>query len=418
MSTHVRTLIIGAGQAGLAFSRCLTEAGREHLLLDRGRVAERWRSERWDSFRLLTPNWQTRLPGYRYTGPDPDGFMTGAEVVDFFAGYAGSFAAPVHTGVAVTALDPTSSGWVARAQDGEEFHAAEVVVATGHYDRPAIPSLASELPGDVHQLHTGTYRNPGQLPSGAVLVVGTGPSGQQIADELARAGRRVYIATGHHRPLPRRYRGQDVYWWMDRIGMLRRTIDSLPPTASPQTAPSVVLAGESKDLNLHRLARHGVVIAGRLTGIGDGQVHFAADLPDRLAEADHNADRLHTAVDDYVRRHGVDAPPPDPAGPAEAPWARSAPRRLGLRTHGITTVLWATGYRRDFSWVNAPVFDTDDEPIQRRGITAAAGLYFLGLRWMYRRNSNFIDGVAADAAHLAAHLVGGRADDRLGVLVG
>ena len=418
MSTHVRTLIIGAGQAGLALSRCLTEASREHLMLDRGRVAERWRSERWDSFRLLTPNWQTRLPGYRYTGSDPDGFMTGAEVVDFFTGYARSFAAPVHTGVTVTTLDPTPSGWVARARDGEEFHASEVVVATGHYDRPAIPSLASELPNDVHQLHTGAYRNPGELPSGAVLVVGSGPSGQQIADELARAGRRVYIATGHHRPLPRRYRGRDVYWWMDRIGMLRRTIDSLPSTASPQNAPSVVLAGGVKDLNLHRLAEHGVVIAGRLADIGDGKVHFAADLPDRLAEADYNGERLRTVVDDYIRRYGVDAPPPDAAPPTKAAWAHAAPRRLDLRTHGITSVLWATGYRRDFSWVNAPVFDVDDEPIQRRGITPAAGLYFLGLRWMYRRNSNFIDGVAADAAHLAAQLVGRRVDEPLGVLVG
>lgn len=409
MANHVRTLIIGAGQAGLALSRCLTDLDHEHLVLDRGRVAERWRSERWDSFRLLTPNWYTRLPGYHYTGPEPDGFMPGPEVVDFFSAYARSFQAPVLTGVDVTSVEPAPDGWRAGTRDGVRFHAANVVVATGHYDRIAIPSVADRLPASVHQLHTSEYRNPRQLPNGGVLVVGSGPSGQQIADELAVAGRQVYLAVGHHRPLPRRYRGRDVYWWMDRMGMLHRKIDSLPDPAASRNAPSGVLSGEPRDLNLRRLAADGVIVAGRLVGVSGRQVHFAADLPDRMAEADHNVERLRAAVDDYVRRTGADALRVDRQGPAPATWVATAPRRLDLERARISTVIWATGFRRDYSWVNAPVFDADDEPMQRRGVTAAAGLYFLGLRWMYRRSSNLIGGVGADATYLVEQLVADRA---------
>ncbi|MGH8824189.1 MAG: NAD(P)-binding domain-containing protein, partial [Jiangellaceae bacterium] len=325
MTIRVQTLIVGAGQAGLAISRCLTTLGHDHLLVDRGHVAERWRTERWDSFTLLTPNWQTRLPGFRYTGHDPAGFMTRDEVVGFLSSYARSFDAPVRTGVTVTGVDPAPPGWIARTDSGR-YHATNVVVATGHYDRPAVPAVAADLPRGVHQLHTTDYRNPEQMPPGAVLVVGAGPSGQQIADELACAGRQVFLAVGHHRPLPRRYRGHDVYWWMDRIGMLDRTVDSLPEPGASRRAPSVVLAGEERDLNLHRLVAHGVVPTGRLSAADGGRVHFDDDLPIRLAEADRNVRRLQDAVDEYVERHGVDAPVEDAVPPASTAWAHQAPR--------------------------------------------------------------------------------------------
>lgn len=401
MTIRTRTLIIGAGQAGLALSRCLTVLDHEHLLVDRGRVAERWRSERWDSFRLLTPNYQTRLPGHRYAGCDPDGFMDRRQIVDFFDDYARSFSPPVHTGVTVASATPAGNCWLVDTDEGLRFRADNVVVATGNYDRPAIPDMASALPTGIRQIHTTAYRNPDALPDGAVLVVGSGPSGQQIADELVHAGRRVYLATGRHRPLPRRYRGQDVYWWMDHMGMLDRTVDSLPAPTATRHAPSVVLAGEARDMHLRRLVASGVVPAGRLTGIDGQHAYFAGDLAERLAEADHNVSRLRGAVDDYVRQTGLTAPVEDPPPPAPAPWAVKAPRRLDLRAASVTTVVWATGQRRDYSWVNAPVFDSDDEPMQRRGVTPAAGLYFLGLRWMYRRKSNSIDGVGDDAEHLA-----------------
>lgn len=414
MTTRVQTLIVGAGQAGLAISQVLTTLGHDHLLVDRGHVGERWRTERWDSFTLLTPNWQTRLPGFRYTGSDPAGFMTRDQVVGFLSRYARTFEAPVRAGVTVTGVDPAPPGWIVRTDVGR-IHATNVVVATGHYDRPAIPAMAAGLPAQVHQLHTSAYRNPEQLPSGAVLVVGAGPSGQQIAAELACAGRQVYIAVGHHRPLPRRYRGQDAYWWMDRMGMLERTVDSLREPKSPRRAPSVVLAGGERDLNLYRLVEHGVVPTGRLSAIDRGHVRFDDDLPARLAEADLNVRRLRDAVDAYVEQYGVDAPVEDISPPAPAIWAHRSPRSLDLARAGVSTVVWATGYGRDYSWINAPVFDAEGEPIQRRGVTAAPGLSFLGLRWQYRRKSNFIDGVGDDATYLADVIASAAPDMRAAV---
>lgn len=402
MTARVRTLIVGAGQAGLALSYCLTQVGHDHAILDGGRVAERWRSERWDSFSLLTPNWLTRLPGWRYAGPDPEGFMDRDQVVGFFEAYARSFAAPVQSGITVTAVDPATEGegWLVRTTRGT-WSADNVVLATGHYDRPAIPALAQALPTHIHQLHSRDYRNPHQLPLGAVLVVGAGPSGQQIADELARAGHPTYIAVGRHRPLPRRFRGRDVYDWMDRIGMLDRTVDTLPDVRASRRAPSVVLSGDGDDLNLRRLARHGVMPLGHLEAFDGARLHFAGDLATRLSEADNHPLRLATAVEEYVRRSGDPAPREDYRPPDLPTWALTAPRHLHLQAAGIQTVVWATGFRRDYSWVNAPVFDDEGEPVQQRGATAAPGLYFLGLRWMYRRSSNFIDGVGKDAAHLA-----------------
>lgn len=405
MSNHVRTLIIGAGQAGLALSRCLTDRGHEHLLLERGRIAERWRSQRWDSFRLLTPNWLTRLPGYRYRGDDPDGFMTRSEVVEFFDDYARSFHPPVRSGVDVTGVEPAARGWLVRVDGRAPYRADNVVIATGHYGRNYVPAeLAPRLPASVHQLHSSAYRDPAQLPDGAVVVVGSGPSGQQIADELAIAGRRVYLAVGRHRPRPRRYRGHDVYWWLDRMGMLDRTVDTLSSPAATRNAPSGVLAGESRDLNLRRLAARGVVPTGRLVGVDGTRLSFAGDLPDRLAEADHSLEQVLTKIDEYIQRSGRAAPPSDHADPAPAPWAELAPRRLDLTQCRASTVIWATGYRRDYSWIDAPVFDADHEPVHRRGVTPAPGLNFLGLRWQYRRKSNLIDGVGADAEFLAEHL--------------
>jgi putative flavoprotein involved in K+ transport len=403
MSIHVDTVIIGAGQAGLALSRLLTEQHQEHVVLERGHVGERWRSERWDSFRLLTPNWQARLPGYRYEGPDTDGFMDKESVVRFFEDYAASFDAPVRTGVTVTSVSPDGPYWAVQTDQGD-YRAHNVVVATGHMDLPKIPAAASEVPPSVMQLHSSLYRNPDQLPQGGVLVVGAGPSGQQIARELAAAGRRVVIAAGRHRTLPRRYRGHDVYWWMERLGMLQRTVDSLPdPGEAARTRSSVLTAG-ADDLDLRVLAAEGVVPTGRFVGIHGSVVEFAGDLACTITEADDNRERLKDLVDDYVERTAMDAPTEARTPPAIPTWAECAPRFLDLNHVGIGTVVWATGYGRSYGWVEADVFDAEGEPIHRRGVTDAPGLYFLGLRWLYRRNSGFIDGVGADAAFLAGHL--------------
>lgn len=406
---HTQTLIIGAGQAGLALSRCLTEAGHDHVLVERGRVAERWHSERPDSFRLLTPNWLTRLPGFRYDGSDPDGFMDRDEVTRFFDAYAASFDPPVHTGVTVTAVDREPGGGWRVTTDRGTWRAVNVVVATGHMDRPAVPASSRELPPEVTQVHSSRYRNPEQLPDGRVVVVGAGPSGQQIADELARAGRRVVLAAGGHRALPRRYRGRDVYAWMLELGLLDRTVDSLPdPAGAPRSTRSGVLEGGEQDLDLRRLHRNGVVVAGRLLGMADSRLVFGDGLAADLAAADANASRLRAMVDAHVRAVGLDVPDEPWATPAVPEWAFDGPSDLHLTRAHVAAVVWATGYGRDWSWIHAPVFDDHGHPVHRRGITAEPGLCFLGLRWLYRRDSGFIDGVGRDAAHLAEHLVAGR----------
>jgi putative flavoprotein involved in K+ transport len=383
----VNTVIVGAGQAGLSLSNRLTALGHEHVVLERGDVADRWRTERWDSFRLLTPNWQTRLPGYRYDGPQPDGFMAKDEVVAYFDRYARSFAAPVLTGVTVQAIRADRGRWTVDTTSGR-FDARVVVIATGHYATPTLPRIADALAPSVQQLTPAGYPNPAALADGAVLVVGSGPSGQQIAGELARA---------------------DACRWLERTGALDRTIDTVDDPVAAVRAPSVVLAGGTRDLHLRRIVAEGVVALGHLTAADAGCLSFADDLPRTLANADAHHARFRAQVDEHIARAGQWAPRGVSAYESDVPaWALDAPRRLDVRREQLGTVVWATGYRRDYSWVHADVFDSRGEPVQRRGVTAAPGLVFLGLRFMYRRNSNFIDGVGADAAYLAEHITGAR----------
>ena len=399
MNASVGTVVIGAGQAGLAMSRCLSDRGLPHVVLERGAVANSWDTQRWESFRLLSPNWQTRLPGHRYTGPDPHGFMTGAEVVEFLQGYARSFGAPVHTGVEVLRVRPGPAGWRVQTNAGA-IDADAVVVATGDLARPRLPETAAALPPGLGALHAGDYRRPTQLPAGAVLVVGAGPSGQQIARELAAAGRRVHLAVGRHKCLPRRYRGRDAYWWMDRTGMLARTVDSLPG-GTPGRTPNAVLAGGTRDLDVPALVAEGVVAHGRLRAVRGGVAEFGDGLQETLAQARGNADRFRTAVDAFVAAHGLDVPEEDVPAFAQVP---AGPRHLDLLAAGVTTVVWAAGFRRDLSFVDAPILDGSGTPRHRRGVTDAPGLFLLGLRWQHRRSSSFLDGVGADAEFLAEHI--------------
>ena len=404
MTASVGTVVIGAGQAGLAMSRCLSDRGLPHVVLERGAVANSWDTQRWESFRLLSPNWQTRLPGHSYPGRDPDGFMTGAEVVDFLRGYARSFDAPVHTGVEVLRVRPGphrsgTAGWRVETDAGV-LDADDVVVATGDLARPRVPAISAAVPPGVRQLHAGDYRRPDRLPAGAVLVVGAGPSGQQIARELAAAGRRVHLAVGRHKCLPRRYRGRDAYWWMDRTGMLARTVDSLPG-GKPGRTPNAVLAGGTRDLDVPALVAEGVTAHGRLHDVRGGVAEFADDLPATVEQARGNVDRFRTAVDAFVAAHGLDVPE-EPA-PEDAP-VPPGPRRLDLAGAGVTAVVWATGFSRDLSFVDAPILDRTGTPRHHRGVTDAPGLFLLGLRWQHRRSSSFLDGVGADAQFLAERI--------------
>ena len=409
MNESIETVVVGGGQAGLAISYMLTQAGQEHLVLERGQVAERWRSERWDSLTLLTPSWMTRVPGYQYAGPAPDGFMARAEVVHLFENYAASFGTPIRTATAVTALrvkDGSPRYLVVTADSTLE--AKNVVIATGPFQRPAVPAVAAELPADIYQVHSSRYRNPAQLPSGAVVVVGTGSSGPQIAEELHRDGRPVYLSVGRHRLRSRHYRGRDSFWWMQEMGSLDVTANNSPSPETGRGPRGAMLTGVDggHDLSPRLLAAQGVQLVGHVRGVRNTTVSIAPDLAANLAAGDATLVAFRQSIDEYIRRAGIDAPTEDdrdgdsgPQGVAGAPI-----QELALRGRGITSVVWATGFRDDFGWVQLPIFDEAGEPVHRRGVTACRGVYFLGRSWLHTQKSSFIYGMNEDATYLAEQL--------------
>jgi putative flavoprotein involved in K+ transport len=409
--TRTDTIIIGGGQAGLAMSRCLTARGVDHLVLERGRVAERWRSERWDSLRLLTPNWMTRLPGWRYSGPDMDGFMAADEVAAFLDGYARSFAAPVLGGTEVTELARSPRGYRIATSRGV-FEASAVVIATGQCDRPHVPAFASGLPDAVEQITPTAYRGPEALARAGVLVVGASATGVQLAHEIHASGRPVTLSVSRHTRLPRTYRGRDIMWWLDRSGVLTERWDEVDDIERARAQPSLQLVGrpDRRAIDLGTLSEIGVRLVGRTTGVDGSQVAFADDLADRIARTDDKLRRLLERIDGFI------AASREPAGPKEtiAPLSlNSAAPCLDLSAEGIATVVWASGYRRNYGWLKVPVLDGAGEIRHDGGLTAAPGLYVLGLRFLRRRKSSFIDGVGIDAEELSAHLLGFLNQNRL-----
>jgi putative flavoprotein involved in K+ transport len=398
----IDTVVIGAGHAGLATSRCLTDAGREHVVLDRARLAESWRSSRWDSLRLLTPNWMTRLPGWRYKGPDSEGFMTAAELTDYLDAYARSFGAPVQTWTAVTDVSSLAAGYRVTTTQGS-WLARNVVMATGA--RPHVPDVATSLDPAIRQIHTSRYRNPDQLPAGGVLVVGASASGAQIAAELRQAGREVVLAIGAHTRMPRRYRGIDIMWWLEQIGVLGRTIDQVRNPRLARREPSIQLRGgaSTEDLNLATLNDAGVVMSGRLTGADGHQVRFGDDLPVTVAAAESRLERTLAQVDRFIESAGLEGEvlPKPSMRPVRV--ASQLPA-MDLKAAGISTVVWATGFRHGYPWLRVPVLDRRGDVEQYQGITTAPGLYVIGQRFMHRRDSSFIDGARHDARTICEHI--------------
>jgi putative flavoprotein involved in K+ transport len=400
-------VIVGGGQAGLAISRCLADHGVEHVVLERGRIGERWLSERWSSLRLLTPNWQTRLPGFQYDGTDPDGYMTAAEVAALLDRYARSFAAPVETGTTVDHLERASHGFEVRTNRGT-WQSGAVVIATGYCDRPATPPWAGSLSDEWYQLTPDRYRRAADLPPGGVLVVGASATGIQLAHEIREAGRAVCIAAGHHTRVPRRYRGLDVLWWLDRMGVLDERVEDVHNIGQSIAQPSFQLVGrpDGWTIDLSVLQSAGVVVAGRLIGIADGVAHFDDSLVATTVAADVKLAGLLRRIDRFIEVTGIDAPGARLDGFAPL-WSRfiDTTPQIDLRASGIRTVLWATGYRRAYPWLKVPgVLDRRGELKHEGGVTPVAGLYVLGLQFQRRRNSSFIDGVGRDAAALAVHL--------------
>ncbi len=403
MAAWSETVIVGGGHAGLALSYHLGRFGRPHVILERGRVAERWRSERWDSLMFQFPNWSLRLPGHEYRGDRPDGFATRDEVIAFIERYRELVNAPVRTGVRVDCVRPIDGGFHLETTEGD-VEAANVVVATGPYQEPILPAVRHAVPPGVVQMHSSGYRNPAQLPGGAVLIVGSGASGCQIVEDLLAAGRTVYLSVGRHRRYPRRYRGRDMFWWMERIGALDQTVAERPD-ARERPNPLVTGVGGGHDIDLRDYAAAGVILLGHLQDITGSRLELADDVAALLAAGDESVALFTRAVDAYIARSGLPAPadaPPAVASPRAAP---SQPiRELDLAASGIASVVWATGFRRDFGWIDAPVFDERGEPIHRRGVTGCAGLYFLGLPWLHKLKSSVLCGVGDDAAHLAEHI--------------
>ena len=401
MSFRSDVVIIGAGQAGLAISRCLTGLGIDHVLIERGRVGERWRSERWDSLRLLTPNWMTRLPGHLYSGGDPNGFMHCRDVIRMLEDYRQAFAAPVMSGARVRQLCESAGGYRIATDRGDWF-ARTVVIATGACDNPSIPAIANRMVDRILHLAPSDYKNADHLPKGGVLVVGASASGIQLAEEIHRSGRNVAISTGRHVSVPRSYRGRDITEWLDLCGFLS---DGRRPDADPQQIarqPSLQLIGSDnrRSIGLSELSQQGIRILGRAIKAEDRRIQFAADLDTECAAARERRHRLLARIDAHIADNAIEAPE-DPAAWACGNVPDNPPGWLDLRAEGIETVIWATGYRRDYSWMQVPVLDRHGEIENTFGATAAPGLFVLGLPFMRRRASTFIDGVGRDAEYLA-----------------
>jgi putative flavoprotein involved in K+ transport len=400
---RIDTLVIGGGQAGLAMSYRLKQRGLAHLVLERRRIAERWRSERWDGLKFQFPNWSVRLPDFPYPHADPDGFATSGDILAYINAYADFVAPPIRCRVAVTRLRccDGASGLVAETSDGT-IEARNVVVATGPYQRPAIPALLDDGSG-IFQVHASQYQNPDQLPPGAVLVVGAGASGAQIAEELLRAGRRVYLSLGAHTRLPRRYRGRDLIWWLSAIGIDQTSVEARGPS---RLLPVITGAYGGHTIDFRRFAAEGITLLGRVTAARNGTIDIAPDLAASLASGDAVYLAFLEIVDAHVKQHGLDFPD-DPEARAMLPDPRcvSEPlRRLDLRATGIHSLVSATGYAVDFGWIDIPVLDPRGEPRHVNGVTEVPGLYFLGLQWLSKMSSSFLSGVGDDAAVLADHI--------------
>ncbi|MCA4133997.1 NAD(P)/FAD-dependent oxidoreductase [Arthrobacter sp. M4] len=412
-SNEVHTLVIGAGQAGLATSYWLSQKGVEHVVLERRPALGGAWQDRWDAFILNTPNFATDLPGMPYTGPEPEAFMPRDDVIAMFREYASKIDAPVHTGTDVTRVSAADGGFSVETSRGS-WHAGNVVLATGAYQVPKIPPLAAKLPDGVMQLHTHHYRNPEQLPDGAVLIVGTGQSGGQIAEELQAVGREIHLAVSMCPEAPRRYRGKDIMYWLLKAakegpdyGINALKVEALPsPAARFACNPLVSGTDGGHNIHLRDLGRRGMHLHGHLEGVDDGEVTFTDDLPERLAAVEAGFGlRMLGAIEAYIAAAGIDAAPQSPTQ-VEDDWLPSEPARLDLAAENISSVLWATGYRLDLRFVDIPVLDDWGYPRHSRGVTEHPGLYAVGLPWLTSHYSSLLGGVGLDAEYVAERIAG------------
>lgn len=399
------TVVIGAGHAGLAMSRCLSDRAVDHVVLERGDVANSWRTERWDSLRLLTPNWQSRLPGFEYDGDDPDGYRDMPETIRFIERYAEVISAPIRTHERVLRVRATGDGYRVETQRAA-WECRTVVLASGYCNVPLIPALADSLPSGITSLSSMDYRNPSQLEDGGVLVIGASASGTQIADEIQRSGRPVTISVGEHIRAPRVYRGRDLQWWMDTTGVHDERYDEVDDINRARGVPSLQLTGspERRTLDLNALVTAGVKMVGRLARINDGKAQFSGSLRNHCAMSDLKMNRLLNTIDEWATDNGLDNEVETPHRLEPTMVEPSPPLGMDLRRGEIRTVVWATGFRPDFSWLDLPVFDRKGRIRHEGGVVDAPGLYLMGMQFLRRRKSALIDGARSDAVELSEHL--------------
>ena len=411
---NATTVVIGAGHAGLAMSRCLTDRSIDHVVLERGEVANSWRTERWDSLRLLTPNWQSRLPGYCYQEDDPDGFRGMAETIGYISRYAEAIAAPVETLTTVTSVRRTDTGYTV-ATDRGEWRCRTVVLASGACNIANVPALAEAIPAHIAQVTPTQYRNPDQLAEGGVMVVGVAATGAQLAQEIHLSGRPVTVSVGEHVRAPRTYRGRDIQWWMDRTGLMDERYDEIDDINRARRLPSFQLTGSDSKamLDLNALTGIGVKLLGRIAGMNDGKAQFSGSLRNMCALADLKMGRLLDTIDAWASENDLDGEvdPAERFAPTEID--DDPPLGMDLTNGEIKTILWATGFHPDYSWLDVPVFDRKGRVRHDGGVVDAPGLYLMGQQFLRRRKSSLIDGAGDDARdlsdHLAAYLAGSNA---------
>lgn len=403
MKTHYSVIVVGGGQAGLSVSYCLKERGIDHLVFEKNQIGHEWRSRRWDAFCLVTPNWQCRLPGYPYAGKDPHGFMQKDQIVQYLKDYAASFDPPIQEGVSVSKIRQCNGHFELTTPIGD-FTADQVIIAAGSYHIPKVPKIAERLPEDMVQIHSSAYKNPESLPDKAILVVGTGQSGCQIAEDLHLAGKKVHLCVGGAPRSPRRYRGKDVVDWLDAMGYYDLSIDDHPQKEKVRTKANHYVTGRDggREIDLRQFALEGMQLHGRLKTIRQGQLEFWSDLQHNLDQADAVAESIKNSIDGFIEKNQIQAP----TEPAYTPVWQPSEEELSLncKQANIGAVVWCTGYQTDFSWVEVPVFDGKGYPGHERGVTSVRGLYFLGLPWLYTWGSGRFSGIERDANYLSDHI--------------
>lgn len=398
---HLSVAIIGGGQAGLSASYYLQQKGVDHLVFEKESAMHAWKSQRWDAFCLVTPNWQCMLPGHPYEGSDPDGFMKRDEIIDYLDGFEKKVAAPIREQVEVKKLTPRAQGGFEIVASDGVYTADQVIVTSGGYHQPIVPRLAERIPASVLQLHSEHYRNAAALPEGAVLVVGSGQSGAQIAEDLHLAGKKVHLAVGDAPRCARFYRGRDVVAWLADMGYYDMPVEEHPLKEGVRDNTNHYVTGRDggRDIDLRQFAREGMKLYGLLENFAEGVLSFDHQLAERLDEADRIYNGINAAIDKYIAEKGFDAPPPSVYQPVWTPDAPGA--SLDLAAENITAIVWCIGFRPDFGWLDAPVFNGRGQPAHHRGVTPVPGVYFLGLPWLHTWGSGRFSGIARDAAFIA-----------------